>query len=573
MTFKEILNFYLKELNCSSKNLSEASKISESVISRYRSGKRTPKENSKQIKDIAKGIYVISQSNKVKYSKEDILKKLNQSVSNKNSFDYDNFSKNLNNLISTLNINTNDMSKYIVFDASHISRIRYGKTKPSDPNEFIKKVCNYVINKFNTDNDKKTILSLTECTESNENLYDTLFNWLINNKNEQEEASVSNFLNKLDEFNLNDYIKAIKFDELKVPTIPFYKARSKNYYGLEEMKKAELDFFKATVLSKSKEDIFMCSDMPMEDMAKDADFGKKWMFGVAMSLKKGLNLNIIHNIDRPFNEMMLGLESWVPIYMTGQISPYYIKDKKNSIYEHINYTSGSAILTGECIKGYHSKGKYYVTSNAKEIKYYKEKANLILKKANPLMEIYKEEKSEKYKEFLINSIKINKERKRILSSLPLFTISDELLLKILKRCKVSKKDIESIISYKNNESENIKSILDKNKINDNIFNVSKNDILEGDISLSLENMFFSKKISYSYEEYLEHLKLTKKFAKENKNYNLIINNYKTFNNINITIIKDSLVILSKSSNPTIHFVIKHPKLTDAISNFEPIVEE
>lgn len=33
------------------------------------------------------------------------------------------------------------------------------------------------------------------------------------------------------------------------------------------------------------------------------------MFGVAMSLKKGLNLNIIHNIDRPFNEMMLGLES------------------------------------------------------------------------------------------------------------------------------------------------------------------------------------------------------------------------------------------------------------------------
>lgn len=267
MTFKEIINFYLKELNCSSKNLSEASKISESVISRYRSGKRTPKENSKQIKDISNGIYVISQSSKIKYSKEDVLKKLNQSVSNKNSFDYDNFSKNLNNLISTLNINTNDMSKYIVFDASHISRIRYGKTKPSDPNEFIKRVCNYVINKFNTTNDKKAILSLTGCTESNENLYDTLFNWLINNKNEQEEASVSNFLNKLDEFNLNDYIKAIKFDELKVPTIHFYKARSKNYYGLEEMKKAELDFFKATVLSKSKEDIFMCSNMPMEDMA------------------------------------------------------------------------------------------------------------------------------------------------------------------------------------------------------------------------------------------------------------------------------------------------------------------
>ena len=40
------------------------------------------------------------------------------------------------------------------------------------------------------------------------------------------------------------------------------------------MKKGELDFFKATVLSKSMEDVFMCSDMPMEDMAKDLDFGK-----------------------------------------------------------------------------------------------------------------------------------------------------------------------------------------------------------------------------------------------------------------------------------------------------------
>lgn len=103
------------------------------------------------------------------------------------------------------------------------------------------------------------------------------------------------------------------------------------------MKQGELNFFKGTVLSKSKEDIFMCSDMPMEDMAKDIDFGKKWMFAIAMCLKKGHHLNIIHNLDRPFNEMMLGLESWIPIYMTGQISPYYLSNLKNNIYNHLNY--------------------------------------------------------------------------------------------------------------------------------------------------------------------------------------------------------------------------------------------
>ena len=97
---------------------------------------------------------------------------------------------------------------------------------------------------------------------------------------------INDFLISLDDFNLNDFIKAIKFDELKVPNIPFYKAKTKSYYGIEEMKRGELDFFKATVLSKDTEDIFMCSDMPMEDMAEDTEFGKKWMFGIAMCLKK-----------------------------------------------------------------------------------------------------------------------------------------------------------------------------------------------------------------------------------------------------------------------------------------------
>ena len=48
---------------------------------------------------------------------------------------------------------------------------------------------------------------------------------------------------------------------------------------------------------------------------------------------------------------------------------------------------------------------------------------------------------------------------------------------------------------------------------------------------------------------------------------------KTFKNITITIIKNNYVIISKSSNPTIHFVIRHPKLIDAIEKFDPLVKE
>ena len=116
--------------------------------------------------------------------------------------------------------------------------------------------------------------------------------------------------------------------------MPFQIATSKTYFGLKEMMNSELDFLKATVLSKSMEPVTMYSDMPMKEMAKDAEFPKKWMFGMAMMLKKGLHLNQIHNLDRSFEDMMLGLESWIPMYMTGQISPYYLKNVQNNVFLH-----------------------------------------------------------------------------------------------------------------------------------------------------------------------------------------------------------------------------------------------
>ena len=575
MNFKEVLNKYLKELNCSSKKLSNESGLSESVISRYRSGERTPVKNSEQLNKLTNALFNIAKdSGKNKYTFDKIVSDFNSGLTS-DDFNYTTFSNNLNTLITSLNINTHEMSKYIVFDASHISRIRYGKAKPSNPVEFSNKICSYIFNRYKNPNDINNLMMIIGCKKSdlsNEKIYSTLFNWLTS-EIVPVKSQVSDFLHHLDSFNLDDYIKVIKFDELKVPSIPFYKAKTKHYYGIEEMKQGELNFFKGTVLSKSKEDIFMCSDMPMEDMAKDIEFGKKWMFAIAMCLKKGHHLNIIHNLDRPFNEMMLGLESWIPIYMTGQISPYYLSNLKNNVYNHLNYVSAAAALSGECINGFHNKGMYYLTTNKNEIEYYKEKSDLLLKKAKPLMEIYRESNIKEYHLFLKKDENIVCDRTRYISSLPLFTISDELLIKILKRNKLSKEEINKIIKYKNNEFKYMNSILKKNKVFDYIYVIKENDFISDTPSLSLNNLFIDKIINYTYKEYIEHLKLTNEYAKNNKNYNVLTEKDKTFKNITITILKNNHVIISKNSNPTIHFVIKHPKLVAAIESFNPLVKE
>ena len=571
MNFNKQLNEYISMAECSSKDLANKSGLSPTVISRYRSGERTPNIRSKQLDSLTEGIYQLLVEKKIKIEKDEIYRNLSISLNDVN-IELDQLINNFNELIRILNINIAELSRKIGYDSSYISKLRTGNILPSKPQIFINEVSNFIVTKYNKKDDLETISLLINCTPDDlikqSNYYELLKEWFSTNTSKKKNQ-IEEFLNHLDSFDLNEYIKAIHFDEMKVPYIPFYKSGSRNYYGIEEMKKGELDFFKATVLSKSTDSIFMCSDMPMEDMAKDLDFGKKWMFAIAMTLKKGLHLNIIHNLDRPFNEMMLGLESWIPIYMTGQVSPYYLKGFQDTVYCHSTYVSGVAALSGECIKGNHDKGKYFLTSNKSDISYYKTKAECLLNKANPLMEIYRSEQQNSFNAFMLSDSKTNYNRIRILSSLPIHTISDELLIKILKRNNISEEDIKQILLSVKEQKNIINTMIKSNTFEDEILKLSKDDFKDFPPALSLSNSFYEKKVYYNYDEYIEHLNLTNTFEKNNLHYKINYNPYRTFRNIQVYFCENNFVMISKDTSPSIHFVIRHPKLIDAIEKFVP----
>ena len=575
MNFCEQLNDYIKQIGCSSQELVTASGLTTSVISRYRRGDRNPNIRSKQLEQLVDGLYKLSNLKELNITRDEIYITLSNTL-NDISIDFEQLNKNFNELITTLNVNMAELSRSSTYDSSLLSKIRTGNRNPAKPKDFIETVCNFIVKKYKTEDDKKAVALLIGSTleelKDSSNYYNKLLNWFSTNSIPSHNY-INDFLSNLDNFNLSEYIKAIHFDEIKVPVVPFYRAFSKTYYGIEEMKKGELDFFKATVLSKNNDSIFMCSDMPMEDMAQDIEFGKKWMYAIAIMLKKGLHLNIIHNLDRPFNEMMLGLESWLPIYMTGQISPYFFKRLQDNIYCHFNYVSGTVALFGECINGYHDKGKYTLTTNKTDISYYKTKAECLLRKATPLMEIYKEDSKNAYNAFLASSVRIKANRRRILSSLPIHTISDDLLLRILKHNNISDEEIERIKKAVDMQKNILKETIENNIVKDEFSNLSLEEFETSPLSLFLADNFYEKKIYYTYEEYLEHLNLTKKYEKNNTNYKLSVNNNTTFKNIQILICEKNLVMISKANSPSIHFVIHHPKLRNAIENFIPPIVE
>ncbi len=575
MNFSEQLNEVIDLLESNSKELSQETGLSSAVISRYRNGKRVPNVKSDQMKKLVDGIYRIGKKKRIDLTKDEIFASLSCSL-NEVAIDPEQVSRNFSELVNALNISIASLSRAIRYDPSLLSKIRLNKRTPSNTREFINLICNYITEKYTSDNNKSILAELInckhECLDDKTQYFDKLYHWFSTNK-EKKDVQINRFLNNLDNFDLNEYITLLNFDKIKIPYFPFYKKMSQTYYGITEMKQGELDFFKTIILSKTKEPVFMASNMPMEDMAKDIEFGKKWMYAIALTIKKGLHINIVHDLNRPFNEMMLGLESWIPIYMTGHISPYYFPIDENTLYQNLNYVSEVCALTGESIIGYHNDGKYYLTTKKNEIDYYNRKAKHLLKKAKPLMNIYTKEEENTFLKFLMNNAKESGNRKRIISSLPICTIRDDLLLKILKRNDVSNNDAKKIVEEVKKIKMAFNEILTNNTIIDEITNISKDEFAKDPPKLSLSKIFYERDIYYNYDEYLNHFRDTEMYSKNNRNYKLSIKNSTTFKNIDIIINSKKYVIVSKSNNPSIHFVIFHPQLCNSIENFVAPIKE
>lgn len=328
-------------LECNGKELSIASSIKQPIISCYRNNTRIPKYNSNNFNNLINGLLIISKNKNINLNEDDIRNTF------KNCFkiddiDFDIFKINFNNIINYLKINVSDLSKYIGFDSSFISKIKSGIRKPANLNEFVTKTSKFIINNYNN--------NLQELIKNEVN-YNNLYTWLIHNKEE----------------NLSIHIKN----------------NSKIYYDLNGYKEAILESLKQSTILNDKE-IFLFNNMPITEINKDLQFIKQCHEHVNIILNKGIKLNVILNLERPINELTNELNFWIPLNMTGKINFYYLKDKSN-VNKTIDYVSDNIILHGECILNNINTSKILVSNKKNDIKYYKDNMELIFSKVKPLI--------------------------------------------------------------------------------------------------------------------------------------------------------------------------------------------
>ncbi|MBQ9679236.1 MAG: helix-turn-helix transcriptional regulator [Ruminococcus sp.] len=576
VTFSEQLNLYLEEYHLSASTLARYSGISVSAVARYKSGEREPAYDSEQILKIAKGLFLYAKEQGFAVTEEELLTTLRVTVSDGLSVDYDTYIANLNILLKALDIRVTPLARSLSFDPSHVSKILSGQRRPGHIYDFTQKIASYISRHYADEQNIKALSSLMSIPVSDLNtpraVSETVASWLGTNTVRKENDPVGHFLDKLDDFNLNEFINTIRFNDIKVPTAPFLLPTTKTYTGIDEMMESELDFIKATVLSKSRESCILYSDMPLEDMAKDPEFPKKYMFGLAMMLKKGLHLHLIHDVNRPFHEMMLGLEGNIPLYMTGQISPYYLSSPQGGVFNHLLKVSGAAALEGHAISGHQKDGKYTLYKAKDDVQHYRLRAKHLLSQALPLMDIYRSDRKEAYHETLHKLLQKD-DRQITYSSLPIYTVSEKLLSQILSRSRIGKKASAQILAFREEYRAAVEKLLEQHRILITVPDLTAEQFAASPLNLALSEIFFETDIPYLYEEYNAHLHETEEFAEKHENLTVTRDPTPTFRNITYSVIGNQQVIVSKNKYPTIHFVIHHKKMVQAFRNFIPPIKE
>lgn len=577
MRFYELLEKYITEFGSSNRELAQLSGVSSETISRYRRGIREPYPESKSLSRLAYGLFRASQRCGLEIPEEEILSSLSASLDRSTVTDPSGLNNNLRLLMENLGITNKELARNICFDPSYISRILSGKRRPSDMNKFITDTAEFIASKTESTENLSALAHIIGCEVNDiadKGMRIRRIICFLSPRQDYNSIHFASLLERMDEFDIEQYVSTMKSDHtMNLPAAEAVKDH-KSYAGMKEVMQSELDFISLTSESDSKESVIFYTDIPIKEMMGNKSFARKWIFGMTLLLKKGLELKVIHDLSRPIGEMIIGLETYLPMYMTGQITPYYFSDNQSSAFHHILRVSGAAVVAGGAIEGFRDSAHCRVTTDKNEIKFFRKTGEQLLSLASPLMEIYREDRVKEFGRLLNNSFEMKGVRRMYMGAPPLFTIPDELLDNILKRNNVSESKKNQIREYLDNYRAKADIML-KNEYSYFQFPIcSLKEFENHPISLIIPEIFYEDNICYTYEEYLAHIRNTAYYLNRYPNAELDTSVRQVFRNIVISVIGNELAVISKSRRPSIHFVLRHPRLIDAINNFYiPVPDE
>ena len=411
MAFAPVLNSYCIMLGCSNKLIAERCGISMSALSRYRSGKRTPRVDSDAINRLARGISQLARERRVSAasSEKDVKKALNESLVRSKPLG-PSFSIRVDSLMKLLGVKNADVAVPMHLDPSYISRIRRGERSPNDKKHFAEVVAQVSALSCMEQGMLKELLILIGAenelagfgelnVDSALGLAATIDRWLLGNQVvESDIVAVDELFSMLDQGRYNDIINMPRKTSPIVACPVQSGPTSRFYRGEDYIWRAEIDFLESASACGAKR-LYLSSDMPAFETTLAPDKVTLYQQSILELIDSECEITVIQDPDRPLRQALAFLQMWIPLYMTGHVKPLYLEGGTSRVFCHVNNVCECCALASEAIRGHEESGRYYITSMPDDLDYYQSKMNVLLEKTHVLLEIYRNDDLEGMSQF------------------------------------------------------------------------------------------------------------------------------------------------------------------------------
>jgi hypothetical protein len=173
-------------------------------------------------------------------------------------------------------------------------------------------------------------------------------------------------------------------------TFPLAENKSKSefscLFGNDGKRTLVIRFFKTILNENKKQTLLLYSDENMDWLKEDQSFALQWKTYLRQILESGHTIKIIHTLNRNLDEMFTAIQKWLPLYMTGQIEPFYCPKIRDGLFQQTLFIASSSCAIVSSSITYDSEYMpNYFFSNKEIIFSLQKEYNNLLKLCKPII--------------------------------------------------------------------------------------------------------------------------------------------------------------------------------------------
>ncbi len=404
--FSDRFDKLMTKLDATNTDIAQAAGIDRTNLSRFRSGKRIPKQDS----DITEALLSALYDHAASTGKLNILCRMikNGSENSKQNFCLDmkswlysdtpeeyfirkskpkrsslSFSDRFDKSMILADMTNSSLGKLVHVDSSLISHYRTGIRTPQSNPALASVISDILYERIRNTGENVSLAGLMQI-KPDSITKEAFRDWLYAFTQDEDGGNTAmKLLEAFDSYVSEGPVK-LPVSEASVPS-EILTDKQKHYTGNMGLRKAVLRFL-AQVTESGASEMMLYSDQDMGWLVEDKEFSLRWGALMASCVQKGIRLSIIHNIDRDLDEMSQAITNWMPLYMSGMIRSYYHTKKVGERFTHTLFLCpGTACILGCTPSDPAHEGRYYFFTERSDLAYCQDEFETLMKHVRPLV--------------------------------------------------------------------------------------------------------------------------------------------------------------------------------------------